>query len=418
MDEKKMSHSTTTISTTDTSSLTERCAAVAASKHSSRVISLIGIVSLLFTVFLWVSGNYLVKEVVSTNFKNPFLIVYFTQLSYMFYFIFLKVNDPFLKWISSLRKKIIVEDDKSGGDSCVDLEAEEDVSKTQLEPISNIELCKISAIFTCLYLLSNWSFSTSLVHTTVTTASILATTSAFTTLVIGIPLGIEYISGLRILSCTVCFFAVVLVLLSNGTSQGWFGNLMAIGSSILNGIYSIYLRKASVDESRLNIPLIFAIGGVYTLFIGLIPFYILHSCGIEPIPPMSEWPFSYIFVNVFVCGLLPNYLWNIAFICNSPFTVAIGTSFALPLTFIIDYSLSRNSAHTLTEYFAAFLMVISCLLVNMSQLYPDWDVVVEGYLIRKGIVHKGFFGKDSHLPTDQRMHKMLKRAMEKEISKK
>lgn len=435
--EKQMTSSNTT---TDTSASLREL-----SRSSRRIISIIGIISLLCTVFLWVSGNYLVKEVVSKNFENPFLIVYFTQLSYMFYFIFLRVNDPLLKYISYLRQRIIVEDEvhhnEQGDDAVVSVDGdgdgedlvspttttntntkddpEADASLLTLPPITTRQLCRISAIFTILYLLSNWSFSKSLVYTSVTTASILATTGAFTTLVIGIPLGVEYISGLRVLSCVVCLFAVVLVLLSNGSSYiGWLGNLMAIGSSVLNGIYSIYLRKASVNESRLNIPLIFAISGVYTLFAGLIPFYCLHVTGFESVPALTEWPVKYILVNVFVCGLLPNYLWNIAFICNSPFTVAVGTSFSLPLTFVIEYFLQQKYTHSLTEYFAAILMVVSCLLVNLSQLYPDWDVIVEGFLVGRGIVHKGFFGVDSDVPTDVRLERLLRRAIDRELSRK
>lgn len=100
---------------------------------------------------------------------------------------------------------------------------------------------------------------------------------------------------------------------------------------------------------------------------------ILHATGFE----LFEWPkdgkeWASILANVVLGSLLPNYLWNIAFLMTTPLVVAMGISFTVPVTLMTEYFYGKEQI-TWVYLVAGSMVVVGFLLINLSSLYPESD---------------------------------------------
>jgi len=179
------------------------------------------------------------------------------------------------------------------------------VENSNMAPLTFQETAMISFKFVFVWFTANYLSAGCLQYTTVASMTILTSTSSIFTLLFGSLTGVEKFT-LRKLAAVLASFTGVLLISSvdlygdHNSNRGSFprkssgelvlGDTMALASAALYGIYAVGLTKSIGHESRINMPLFFAILGVIGV-ISLWPgFFVLHFTGIErwALPPTKR----------------------------------------------------------------------------------------------------------------------------------
>lgn len=307
------------------------------------------------------------------TYPNPFFMSYLTNLSYMLYFIFWVFNDP----INHLTRSSKTEE-----------ESNPDIKIYELPPLTRTQIAKVAFVFFFLYLSSNYATNMAYQKTSVSSTSILAATCGLFTLIFGWVMGVEVLSVMRILAVLISAGGVLLLgipdlMKSDSTA---IGNTFALMGAIFYGVYSIFLKRVAVDESRISMPILFAFSGLYTLLFAWPILVGLDYFGIEPFKLPTGKMLYYVLLNVILGGFVPNYLWNVAFVCTSPLVVAIGISFSIPITLTIEY-FCGNPAPML-RVLSGLLIVMGFIIVNLANIFPKWDLAAEKLLVKIGLMNE------------------------------
>lgn len=116
-----------------------------------------------------------------------------------------------------------------------------------------------------------------------------------------------------------------------------------------------------------------AVVGTFTTVLLWPCFFLLHINEIEIFElPRRPIDLASIAVNMIFGSLLPNYLWNVAFMFTTPLVVAIGISFTIPTTLVLEHFYGREPI-TSIYIISGTLAVCGFLLINLSTIYPQSD---------------------------------------------
>jgi solute carrier family 35 protein F5 len=242
-------------------------------------------------------------------------------------------------------------------------------------PLTISETAKLGVISCFIYFGMNYFSTISFGLTSIGSASILASTCGFFTLIIGRIAGVEKLSFFRVVSVLIGAAGVVILGVSEFTGQDTkaLGNMFAILGAALYGLNSVVLKKASGDESRISTLNLFAFVGLYVTILSPIFFALLHYTNIEPFElPSNNMIYLFLIINIVFGSLIPNYLWNIAFAYTSELVVAIGISFTTPLTLVVEY-FTKPELVTVQKMLSAACIIIAFGVVNVAEIQPDWE---------------------------------------------
>ena len=349
-----------------------------------RVTFLFGSGAVFFVVILWTLSSYLTSSVLD-NYKYPIVLTVANNLSFLLYFIFLIVPDPMMAFlknqnekdgtVSSAEEAVEVEENETGE---LDNEAKAVEREEKLPPLTLGETARIAFVFFILYFMSNFLLNFSLQDGELASVSNLSSTSGFFTLLLGYFYGVEILSVLRLSAVALSVSAVLLSVFKSGfslTSDSTIAAIFALSSAFAYGVYSIYLKKATKDESRLSMPLLFAFVGLYTLIIIVPIMVVCHIAGWYVIEIPDYKVFANILVNAIVGALIPNYMWNIAFSLTTPLMVAIGLAFCTPLGVLASWI--KNEKISLEDFIAAGIIIVSFCLLNLASLNKPLDQEID-----------------------------------------
>ena len=308
------------------------------------------------------------------------------NLSFLVYFIFLIVPDPMMEFLKNQNEK---DGTVSSTEEPVEVdenEAESDGKITEkdekLPPLSLKETAQIAGVFFILYFLSNFLLNFSLQDGKLTSVSNLSSTSGFFTLLLGYMYNVEVLSVLRLSAVGLSVVATLLSVLVpdfSMTSDSTIAAFFALSSAFTYGVYSIYLKKVTKDESRVSMPLLFAFVGLYTL-IAIVPIMVLcHFAGWYVIELPDYKTILNIFINAIVGALIPNYMWNIAFSLTTPLMVAIGLAFCTPLGVFAGWL--NNEKILPQDIMAAVIIIVSFCLLNLASLNKSLDQEIDSKFI-------------------------------------
>lgn len=194
-------------------------------------------------------------------------------------------------------------------------------------PLTLRETTMLSLKFVFVWFLANYLSSSCLQYTTVASTTILTSTSSIFTLLFGSLAGVETFTIKKLIGVLASFTGVLLISSvdfygDHNKNRGSFpkktsrelaiGDIMALSSAVLYGVYAVGLSKSIGHESRINMPLFFAILGVFGIVLLWPGFLVLHFLGIEPfhLPP-TRFVWTVIFASaassiVSVCLLCKN----------------------------------------------------------------------------------------------------------------
>ena len=337
-------------------------------------LRIFGVGSLACVVIMWTVSNFSTERV-AREYPHVFLVNMLYACGLQLYFVFLRYKDP----IKALRSRYADDQPSTAGAAEDDKNSVDDL-KASLKPFTVSEHARIAVLFSVFYLAGNISMIYAFSKTSVFAASLMACTSSLWTLLFARLLNVGRVSAMKLASVVVTIAAVAyfnwhdLMAAENREKMTLFGNALGVLSAAFYGAYSTYLKKASQgDESRLSYALLFAFSGLYASLILIPGTLILHHTGLDHF----EWPSANIAMLIVLNSLfgtvVPNYLWNAAFLFTSPLTVAIGLSFMTPLSLFVGWFSDNMQIHYY-HIIATLMMMGGFMLINFADIYSDKDI--------------------------------------------
>lgn len=228
---------------------------------------------------------------------------------------------------------------------------------TIAQKFSLMETTILALPFCFLWFFANYFSVACLEYTTVGSATILTSTSSIWTLLCGTIVGVEHFSVRKLVGVLASLVGVGLISsidVAGGDNEdrGSFphktaheiaiGDILALISAVIYGIYCVVLKKRIGDESRVNMPLFFGLVGLLNLLFMWPGFFILHWADIERFQmPPTAWITGIIAVNS-TSSLVSDYCWAFAMLLTSPLIVTVGLSLTIPLSLIGQMLLSAT----------------------------------------------------------------------------
>lgn len=330
-----------------------------------------GVASLAAVVLMWTLSNFSTDQV-AKEYPHVFFVNMMYACGLQLYFLFLRYPDP----IKRLRCRFA--DDSQSDD--------QDVETTQntlrKSPLTTGQHARIAVIFAALYLAGNIAMIYAFAKTTVFAASLMACTSSLWTLLFSRLARVGRVSAMKLGSVLITIMAVAYFnwndwwAAEKRAQMTLLGNALGVLSAVFYGAYSTYLKVASEgDESRLSYSLLFAFAGTYASLIVVPGCMLLHFLGFDRFELPSAYIAFLIVMNSLFGTVIPNYLWNAAFLFTSPLTVAIGLSFMTPLSLFVGW-LQYGYVIQYYHVIATLMMMGGFLLVNMAEIYSEKDFVL------------------------------------------
>lgn len=280
----------------------------------------------------------------------------------------------------------------------------------RLPPMTKLEMLKACLPYFPIYFVASFLANTSFGLTDVLSASILLSTSCLFTLILSVLFRLESLSTMKVLSVAISVGGVLIVWLLamnydesivkiSGTKNFYVGNIYAIVSALLYGVYSVMLKKIAVDEDRVNMTFFFGLVGLLSMVILWPIFIILNFYQIEVFELPSWEIFGLLILNYLFGTLLPNFFWGIAVLYTSPLITSIGISLITPVSVVINV-LWKGDSFFNYRLLASIFMIISFVMVNLTALYPKFN----------------YFFEDNLCPTRFKRRRPLHRQVTQEMS--
>ncbi|KAI9227253.1 MAG: hypothetical protein DHS80DRAFT_17488 [Piptocephalis tieghemiana] len=408
---------------------------------------ILGLVALLGVVALWTSSSYAISFIfLDHSFNKPFFLTFLNTSTFSLYLL------PYVgRWMmgrgrgegmegqtllptSTLarRKRIrgeggggdrsIMEGEERGGDGGSDSGSRRRSAQPEapeaLEPLTLGQTARSGLSFCILWFAANWSLNAALAYTSVGSSTIISSTSALFTLVLGVWVGVERFSTAKLLAVLASIIGVSLVTyadlsLHGATEEGagplsssssssfsreglqeelWlappaqptippplgpaipstmYGDILALFGAFFYGAYATLLKWDVRDERRVDPQLFLGFVGLFNLVLLWPIFFIFHYTGVETFElPSTQLIWAMLIVNALVGTFLSDYLWLLAMLMTSPLVVTLGLSLTIPLTLVGDM-IRRGRIPGLGYWTGAFLVIFGFFLVNASTLKED-----------------------------------------------
>lgn len=311
-----------------------------------------GLVLLLVVIVCWVSSGFLVNAA-SDEYAKPYFITYVNTSLFTLY-----LAPTALRVVSSPAHR------------------SKYTRLSDSEQFSTKETAVLGAQFAALWFLSNCFNNASYMYTTVGSSTIMACTSSFFTLILGIIFKTEKFSLPRLGAILVSFLGVVLVSRADEKDESappnaLLGNFLSLVSAFLYASYSTLLKSKVKDESRLNSKQFFGFVGLFnTLFLWPI-ILAAHCFGIEPFGwPTTSRVWFLLSFNAFIT-LVSDFFWVLATLFTSPLVVTVGLSGTIPLSMIGDFFLKGRLGSVI--YYAGAAMVLWSFFVVNKHSKQEYD---------------------------------------------
>ncbi|MCJ1393185.1 hypothetical protein MMC18_006057 [Xylographa bjoerkii] len=371
----------------------------------------LGIALLLITVLLWTISNFLASTIFADNsFSKPYFVTYLNTSFFSFFLLFSLVRQLW-KNHGSITKVMrggtthvrygsieaheheaflkpdlghgVQRENSSSSDSLYNDESMTN-SKTFLRAahsqheagLSVRDTAKLSLEFCILW--ANYFIAACLEYTTVASSTILMSTSSIWTLLLGALLKVEMFTVKKMIGVLASLAGIILIStvdLSGSTdkNRGSFphksptqiaiGDALALGSAVLYGIYTIFMKKRIGDEGKVDMLLFFGFVGAFNMAALWPGFLVLHFTGLETfqLPPTNRiW--TIVIVNS-ITSLVSDFCWAYAMLLTSPLVVTVGLSLCIPLS-LIGQMIINSQTSSIVYWIGACVVFLSFIFIN------------------------------------------------------
>lgn len=243
------------------------------------------------------------------------------------------------------------------GDSEADQDGSEDVLLVQpvrscmddLDKLSIRQSIRLSAEFCLLWFFANYFNSFCLKFTSVASATILSSTSATFTLILGAYLNVDTFTPTKLISVLASLIGISLIsttdllpaagpshssLTSRTPLQVLLGDGMALLSAFFYGAYITLLKHRVGSEKRINMQLFFGFVGLLNVVFMWPGLLLLHVTGTESFQlPPDRRVWAVVLLNAAIT-LTSDFCWAYAMLLTTPLIVTVGLSLAIPLALV------------------------------------------------------------------------------------
>ena len=246
------------------------------------------------------------------------------------------------------------------------------------ERLSVRETAWLSLQFSVLWFLANYFVAACLEYTTVASSTILTSTSSIFTLAVGASLGVEKFSIRKLLGVLASLAGIILISSVDLTgnqdkNRGDFphkshselaiGDLLALGSALLYGIYTSVMKKKIGDESRVDMLLFFGLVGTINLITLLPGFPIFHFLGIETFEmPPNKRIVAIVLINS-TTSLFSDICWAYSMLLTSPLVTTVGLSLSIPLSLFGQMIINHQTSGPI-YWVGACVVLLSFIFIN------------------------------------------------------
>ncbi|KFZ16505.1 hypothetical protein V501_02186 [Pseudogymnoascus sp. VKM F-4519 (FW-2642)] len=298
----------------------------------------LGIILLLITVILWTVSNFLASYIFADNtYSKPYFVTYFNTSFFAISLIpilsrvahqqgFREIKTSSVSFFRHFRRGKYRNEqhiDEDGGHLDLDghsaaplLQGDAlgtsstggsvlDAGETQNAVLTISETAVLSLEFCFLWFLANYFVAACLEYTSVASSTILTSTSSIWTLIFGALLKVEKFTIKKLVGVLACLTGIIMISMvdlsgGNDDNRGKFphksqreiaiGDILAFGSAVLYGAYSVVMKKRVQNEDRVNMPLFFGLVGLFNVILLWPGFVILHFTGVETfeLPPTGK----------------------------------------------------------------------------------------------------------------------------------
>ncbi|KIM30619.1 hypothetical protein M408DRAFT_66400 [Serendipita vermifera MAFF 305830] len=350
----------------------------------------IGIFLLLIVVFLWTSSNFITQVRTVEGFDKPFLVTYLNTSSFAIYLI-----PSLYRYLRRNSKSQDLPYDYQPPEP--EPEPARASSDDDLPPLTTRETASLASTFCVLWFIANWTVNASFRYTSVGSATVLASTSGFFTMVVGRILGIERLTSWKVGAVVTSFVGVVLVSFADAgrpptktppppssallppPSNPLLGDFLALLSALFYALYMLLLKVRIKVESRVDMQLLFGFVGLFNI-VGCWPLgLVLHLTGVERFGwPVGGKEWSGVLINMAVT-FSSDFIYVVAMLKTTPLVVTLGLTLTIPLAIIGDYFLQSRAA-TLLGLFGATLVVAAFGVIGWGDSRPGATQPVEPLL--------------------------------------
>jgi len=256
-------------------------------------------------------------------------------------------------------------------------------SGSQSTKLNMAQTARLSLEFCILWFVANYFVAACLSYTTVASSTILTSTSSIFTLLFGVLFRVECFSLRKLIAVLTALAGVILISSvdfsgqnSDDEHRGDFpeksfhemmvGDILALVSAVLYGLYAVFMKKRIEDESKVNMPIFFGLVGLFNVLLLWPGFIILHYTGIEPFQPPPSWSVSTIIVSNSLASLISDIAWAYAVLLTSPIVVTVGLSMTIPLSLVGQILLNGQTSSPL-YWVGAVAVILSFVFVSSEE---------------------------------------------------
>lgn len=391
----------------------------------------LGLLLLLAVVFLWTASNFLGSSIFADNtYAKPFFLTYLNTTCFMLAAVPGICRSAHQKRregkLSSSIRKVITKPWHSLCEIWTDKPEEEgepffkpDEDPTAHQRASTARLlttestrfrrmrthlgfkstARLSFTFCILWFSANYFAMACLQYTTVASTTILTSTSAIWTLLIGTFTHMEKFTWRKLLGVFASLIGIMIISSKDLTATGpgphggapgrhnvrqttkfptkrpaelALGDALALTSAIIYGAYTITLKRTTIKAAplQLNMPLFFGLVGFFNAVLLFPLFPVLSWTGLEPFQlPPSKRIWTILMCNA-VSSLLSDICWAYAMVLTSPLIVTVGLSLTIPVS-LVGEMIIQGRFEGLVYWIGAIIVVSSFVFVDQEEMKDE-----------------------------------------------
>ncbi|KAI9004976.1 hypothetical protein DFJ74DRAFT_401579 [Hyaloraphidium curvatum] len=335
-------------------------------------------------VLIWTASSFLTQDIYA-DIDAPFFVTFVNTASFAVYLLpagaraaalafgfgaavarsdraGVRWADWWATWVGRARKA-----EAADGGVAPPSDIEEDVPDSVSEPVPARNTAALSLAFCLLWFAANYCSNLALSLTSVSSATILASTSGLWTLALSYLAEGTPVDPVQLASVLLSLLGVVAVSLDDGAAarpRTLPGDAAALLSAALYAGYSVLLHRLPPRTSPVLFLGFVGLWNVALLWPAFIP---LHLFGLEPFPSsLPARTAGALALNACVGTALSDLLWLLAVVLVTPLVVTVGLSLTIPLAVLGDFLL-KGSVPTPFHVAGGALVVLGFVGVNVGK---------------------------------------------------